>query len=194
MRIPKWIIFNFITNDSLRSLEKFPYLNKRLKSMCLDLMYIFAIYFPWIIISVPIFILSRNIEKLKFFISLVEGIIIIFSILNKDLCNGRSIAKRILGFQIIDVKTNKVASDYKCMLRNITIIIFPLEVVVALLNKERRIGDLLAGTKLLECDSEAKETFLSDMSEKKQLSSRLLIVSFVTAIIISMWLNNGFWY
>lgn len=194
MRIPKWMIFNFITNNSLRPVENLPFLNKRLKSMCLDIFYLYAIYFPWIIISLPFFILVRNIEELNFYISFVEGVIIVFSILNKDLCNGRSIAKRIYGFQIIDVKTNKVASDYKCMLRNVTIVFFPLEVVVTIVNNERRIGDLLAGTKLIECDPEPKETFLTDMRDKKQLSLMHLFVSFVTAIVFSLWLNNEFWF
>jgi uncharacterized RDD family membrane protein YckC len=193
MKIPHLIVFNFITNYSLEALEMFPYFNKRLKSMCLDLGYILAIFFPWIIIiSLPFFIFHGNIKELNVFISFVQSVLIVFTILNKDLCNGRSIAKRLLGYVIIDAKTNKIASDYKCMLRNITIIIFPLEVFVTFLNNKRRIGDLIAGTKLVECDVEAKETFLFDLMHKKKFSSKLIIVSLVITLFINLLMYFGF--
>src|ERR1035437_8747456 len=116
MKIPIWLVFNFITNESINSLERIPFLNKRLKSMYLDLLYILVIFFPWIIIiSLPFPFLPSKFEYLSFSISFIEGVIVILTVLNKDLCNGRSIAKRVLGYQIIDIKTNEVASDFKCM-------------------------------------------------------------------------------
>jgi uncharacterized RDD family membrane protein YckC len=67
----------------------------------------------------------------------------------KDCINGRSIAKRILKLQVVDYKTGQVASPIKCFIRNIFCILWPVEVIVALINPSRRIGDWVAGTKLV---------------------------------------------
>lgn len=71
----------------------------------------------------------------------------------KDCINGRSIAKRILKLQIVDNSTGEVASPLKCLLRNLFIALWPLEVIAALINPNRRIGDWVAGTKLVSYDS-----------------------------------------
>ena len=71
----------------------------------------------------------------------------------KDCINGRSIAKRILKLQIVDNSTGEVASPMRCLLRNIFCVLWPLEVIVALTNPNRRIGDRVAGTKLVSYDS-----------------------------------------
>lgn len=67
---------------------------------------------------------------------------------NKDIFNGRSPAKRILKLQVIDIKTEKAANPLKCMLRNLPIILWPIEVIFVLINPQRRLGDRLAGTKI----------------------------------------------
>jgi uncharacterized RDD family membrane protein YckC len=71
---------------------------------------------------------------------------------NKDIYLGRSPAKRILKLQIVDIKTNEPANPLKCLVRNLTIVIWPIEAIVALVNNERRIGDFIAGTKLMTYD------------------------------------------
>jgi uncharacterized RDD family membrane protein YckC len=70
----------------------------------------------------------------------------------KDIFNGRSIAKRILSLQVVDNSTGKVASPFRCFVRNITCILWPVEAIVALVNTGRRLGDRLAGTKLVRFD------------------------------------------
>ena len=76
----------------------------------------------------------------------------------KDSFNGRSIAKRALKLQVVDNKTGKVASPIKCFVRNIFIIIWPIEVVVTLINPSRRIGDLVAGTKVVPFNPELEQS------------------------------------
>jgi uncharacterized RDD family membrane protein YckC len=73
---------------------------------------------------------------------------------NKDIFLGRSIAKRTLKLQIVDIKTNKPANPLKCLVRNLTIILWPIEVIASLVNNERRIGDYIAGTGLTTYDPE----------------------------------------
>jgi len=70
----------------------------------------------------------------------------------KDSFNGQSIAKRILKLQLVDNTTGDVASPWKCFLRNLFIIIWPIEAIVVLTNTSRRLGDMIAGTKLVAFD------------------------------------------
>ena len=68
---------------------------------------------------------------------------------NKDIFYGRSIAKRILKLQIVDSNTGQIATPFQCFLRNITIIIWPIEVIITLFNPTRRLGDRIAKTKVV---------------------------------------------
>lgn len=70
----------------------------------------------------------------------------------KDIFNGRSIAKRILKLQIVDNTTGQVASPLKCFIRNILCVLWPIEVIVAMTNTNRRLGDRIAGTQLVKFD------------------------------------------
>jgi uncharacterized RDD family membrane protein YckC len=70
----------------------------------------------------------------------------------KDIINGRSIAKRILKLQVVDNKTGQPASPIKCFVRNLLCVLWPIEVIVAMTNTERRLGDRIAGTKLVKFD------------------------------------------
>ena len=67
----------------------------------------------------------------------------------KDIINGRSIAKRILKLQVVDNRTGQVATPFQCLLRNILCVLWFVEVVVAMTNTNRRLGDRLAGTRLV---------------------------------------------
>ncbi len=67
---------------------------------------------------------------------------------NKDMIQGKSIAKRALKQEVVDIKTGEVASSLKCFVRNLTIAIWPIEVIVVLISPARRIGDFMAGTRV----------------------------------------------
>lgn len=71
----------------------------------------------------------------------------------KDIINGRSIAKRILKLQVVDNATGQPASPIKCFFRNLLCVLWPIEVIVAMTNTERRLGDRIAGTKLVKFDA-----------------------------------------
>ncbi|HYV92523.1 MAG TPA: RDD family protein [Chitinophagales bacterium] len=70
----------------------------------------------------------------------------------KDCINGQSIAKRILKLQVVNNATGQVASPLRCFVRNIFCILWPIEVFVAIGNTSRRLGDRVAGTKLILFD------------------------------------------
>jgi uncharacterized RDD family membrane protein YckC len=70
----------------------------------------------------------------------------------KDIINGRSFAKKILKLQVVDNSTGQPANPLKCLIRNLLCIIWPIEVIVAITNTDRRLGDRIAGTKLVNFD------------------------------------------
>ena len=82
-------------------------------------------------------------------------------LLCKDCINGRSIAKRILKLQVVDHATGKVASPIQCFVRDILNILWPIVVVVALVNPSRRIGDRVAGTRLVVFDKTLEQPKLN---------------------------------
>ncbi|MBX2963710.1 MAG: RDD family protein [Cyclobacteriaceae bacterium] len=93
---------------------------------------------------------------------------------NKDIILGRSPAKRILKLQVIDIKTNKPANPLKCFVRNLTTVLWPIEVLVGLINNERRIGDYLAGTKL---------TIFNPDEHKAEINWTLVIIALMTSAL-----------
>jgi uncharacterized RDD family membrane protein YckC len=74
----------------------------------------------------------------------------------KDSINGRSLGKRALKLQIVENSNGKVASPIRCFIRNIFCVIWPIEVIVTLASPSRRIGDMVAGTKVVPFDAERK--------------------------------------
>lgn len=75
----------------------------------------------------------------------------------KDVINGRSAAKRILKFQVVNNNTLLPASPLQCFVRNIFCVIWPVEFIVSLFNSSRRIGDRVAGTRLVPYDATAEQ-------------------------------------
>jgi uncharacterized RDD family membrane protein YckC len=71
----------------------------------------------------------------------------------KDCINGRSIGKRITKLQIVNNSDGQAASPIKCFIRNIFCILWPIEVIVTLASPSRRLGDFVAGTKVVEYDA-----------------------------------------
>ncbi len=78
----------------------------------------------------------------------------------KDCIQGRSPAKRILKLQLINTHTGKVATPFQCLIRNVLIIIWPVEVIIALITPQKRLGDRLAGTELVYYDPEFHKSTL----------------------------------
>lgn len=80
---------------------------------------------------------------------------LVFSIYyNKDILKGRSVSKRILRLQVMDNRSTQAATPIQCVLRSLTLPIWPVEVLVTLFSPTRRIGDLIAGTRVAMFDPE----------------------------------------
>jgi uncharacterized RDD family membrane protein YckC len=190
MKIPKFLIFNFFTKKYLKQMDYFPIPGRRLRSMGTDFSFILSIFFPiLLVIMIPTIILTFNNSDSFIYPNLIIGLIpfsiMVFVMINKDFFNGKSAAKRIYGYQIIDLKTNLVASEMQCMTRNLTLIIWPIEVLIALFNPNRRLGDLIAGTKLIDTEKQDPETLIEDMHQLKTGSDfgRLIFLSISFTIL-----------
>lgn len=67
----------------------------------------------------------------------------------KDVAGGRSIGKRLLGLQIVAAQNGLSPHPLKLVLRNLTLFLFPLEILMLFCKGHRRLGDLLADTKVV---------------------------------------------
>jgi uncharacterized RDD family membrane protein YckC len=90
--------------------------------------------------------------------------------LNKDFFNGQSPAKRLLKMHLVIDKSGAVAGPFRCFIRNLTIVIWPVELIVIIASPQRRIGDYLAGTRLEPIKA-------GGIARKRHIASWLLIVA-----------------
>jgi uncharacterized RDD family membrane protein YckC len=74
----------------------------------------------------------------------------------KDAFDGRSPAKRILGLQLVGKSSGAPARPLQTLLRNVTVIFSPIELIAVLINPGRRLGDVIAGTKLVTYEDQMK--------------------------------------
>ena len=139
----------FVYQDNLTVTE-------RLKSMLLDHFIICFTILPPVIIPELI-----GIEIREWFGETM--ILLVFAIyINKDILEGRSAAKRILGQVVIDKETEKPANEIKCAIRNFTVCFWIFEVIIVIFNPNRKIGDLIVGTKVVRTEKKDIKTMLLD--------------------------------
>ncbi len=101
----------------------------------------------------------------------------------KDIINeGQSIGKRIVGLRIInDNKSNnkgKRVSNRNLILRNIFIFIWPLELLMIIINPEKRMADFKLKTKIIPCKTKNKLPIFSNVKQ--------YLLTFVGVFIITL--------
>jgi uncharacterized RDD family membrane protein YckC len=134
-------------------MQQKPTVGIRLVSMLVDhFAMTFLMVISMLILSLPL-LLSGNSSSIPIGFKVFGGgmlaflMAVVFSFyLNKDAFNGQSIAKRILKLQVRDYKTGEIATPIKCLIRNITMPVWPIEVLATFFNPGRKLGDRLAGT------------------------------------------------
>jgi uncharacterized RDD family membrane protein YckC len=107
----------------------------RLRSMLTDHIIMSAVCVP------VAFLLSPIVAKGAFYFILIPY-------LNKDFLQARSPAKRLLGLQIQDA-TGAPANELRAFLRNVTVLLWPVEVLLIAVGSPKRLGDFLAGTQVV---------------------------------------------
>jgi uncharacterized RDD family membrane protein YckC len=160
--------------------------------MSLELLYLLSIFIPF---AFPIILFStigqvdigqtyNQSLRLIDIISLTVFNLMVLCILNKDYYSGQSVVHRLVGLQIVDNKTLVPANSMKCMLRNITMPIWPLEGLFVLINPKRRLGDFIAGTKIIDTFESDPELILIEISKTK--FNRLTILTLTGSVLVSI--------
>ncbi|WP_348825721.1 RDD family protein [Flavobacterium aestuarii] len=189
MRILKFVMFNRFVKMYLQSNFSLLEWNKRFKSLILEMWNIPVIFFPILIISMIPKISFGNPNQASFvwtdIIFSISFSLMMVAIINKDFFGGQSAVHRFLGFKVVDVKTNEQASKLKCMLRNVTAPIWMIEVIFLLVNPKRRLGDIIAGTSLIEIESTDPELILIEIQNAKfdKEAKLTLLISIVWVIV-----------
>lgn len=111
---------------------------------------------------------------------------------NKDYYGGQSIVKRVWGYQLVDSETGKTAGPYQCMLRNSTIPVLPLELPFVILNRERRIGDYIAGTKLIKVEPSDPEVILGEF-KKSEIGPETMRAVGLPTLVFFVWNVISWW-
>lgn len=79
----------------------------------------------------------------------------------KDCFGGRSFGKRIMGYQVIDRKSRKIANPLKCVLRNLFYILGLIDIVFMFSkSKGRRLGDFATDTEVVAYDGMSRNSSL----------------------------------
>lgn len=187
-KLIKPLLFNFLTKGYLRRSNGLFFLNRRLKAMAVDMSYVISVFFPFVL---PFIVLGFFFDTGKLISSdwlswntlpVLPFPILTFALMNKDFFGARSVAKRIFGYRVLDLNTKEAASPLKCMLRNITIVVWPIEPVILLFSPRRRLGDLIAGTTIEDCNPDLPETILNDIAQPTG-SDEVIRTVFLSAFI-----------
>ena len=110
--------------------------------------------------------------------------IALFFFFFKDFIHGKSIGKRINGFQVVDHRTGQQAQEWQLVLRNLTALIFWIEVVVLRFSPQRRIGDFLAGTRVEPSDPSSLVQLTEDIKTSPWPSKTTIIVCLLIVVFI----------
>ncbi len=170
--------------------------SRRWKALLIDLSYILLAFFPiFIIIFFPLLIIIEYLfdnYQLGLMVFVIVGLIpyslMIFVMLNKDFFNSRSIAKRKIGYQLVDQTKGVNASKMQCMIRNITVLIWPIEFFFILITPKRRLGDRIAGTKLIDADKIDPKSIIDDLKcyKKSTEDKKVIMISLIITVIFDL--------
>jgi len=109
-----------------------------------------------ILLIVHLFVEFESMQEVFPILIATVGLTVYPVYFNKDAIEGKSPAKRILKLIVVNNKTNEVASPIRTVARNCTIFFWPVEVLFVLFSPDRRLGDYIAGTRVVEDDKTLK--------------------------------------
>ncbi|MBW7913273.1 MAG: RDD family protein, partial [Taibaiella sp.] len=112
----------------------------------------------------------------------------------KDNFNGKSPGKKIMGLQVVNNKTMQPANPWRCIVRNLFCIFWPIEFIVALANPGRRIGDFVAGTAVVSyeeiiSENEAVEYVSPPSPKYMQAILSYIVTAMMFSFLSIQWTN-----
>lgn len=125
---------------------------RRFLSFCIDWVVIFAVGFALSLLGPqfdPEYLLYPSIQMFSAYGVILSFLWFIAVPLCKDILGGASLGKRICGLRVVSKDGGK-ANAGKRILRNITFYFVVVEIIVALVNKGTRLGDMLARTQVVQ--------------------------------------------
>ena len=153
--------------------------------MLIDHISMCIVMIPVVIVMMIILLATKGVEyHLEFFYSYTLGAItflpfIIYFL--KDNYRGKSIGKRLMGYQVVNARTNENAGSLRCFVRNLSIPLWPLEVLISLFSPIRRFGDLLAGTKVILSEKEPMNSLWPEIKQTRFSWESLVILGIALA-------------
>lgn len=105
-------------------------------------------------------------------------------IICKDCVIGQSIGKYLMRIQIIDIHTGNAASNLKTILRNLFIWLWPVEVVFFLIEPDRRLGDYVSKTRII--DTVEPHKFKPSINDFKAICICFILIWIITCGSISL--------
>lgn len=195
MNISKRLIFNVFTRQAFDQVKQVSILGRRASSISLDQSFMLSLVFPlYLFVFISMFLFSTELTEIEAFflypvkIGFVPFVFSTFLLLNKDFFRARSIGKRHFGYKIIDVTTGETASELQCAIRNFTLIIWPFELLIIMVDPSRRLGDRFANTKVVDADREEAEMIMEEIHTIKKDEQRwkVILYSLAVALLFSL--------
>ncbi|MDC8003925.1 RDD family protein [Aureisphaera galaxeae] len=146
----------------------------RISSMLLD--HIIMTYVIVLPIALVMILGATGVVQLSDRVIEIPFFVVMFIYFNKDFVNGKSPTKRLMGYRVIDRKTEKPATELQCFIRNLVAIAWPIEAIVGFMNPTRRIGDFIANTKVVRSEKQKLKTIWVELKNKEWKWSILLIL------------------
>lgn len=147
----------------------------RIKSIMIDVLFTGVVT---VFASAIALILSLNSNVL--FMSFVLAFIY-STILCKDFVNAKSMGKYKYNLQIVNINNSK-ASVIKLIVRNLFIIIWPVELLFCIVNPERRIADFVLNTKLIYNKSDKRKIII----ERRNYITFVIVILILTILFYSI--------
>ena len=125
------------------------YFKRRLAAFLIDYIMFMPFYFIIMIFTSGDMFFESGVyltAKMEMLQNLFLLFILVF-FMSRDIIKGQSIGKRIARIKVVD-NSEKNAAWWQLILRNISVIIWPLEALLLLVDK-KRIGDRMANTKVV---------------------------------------------
>ena len=134
-------------------MEKFKTKSRVLYFLLENLIIIFSLAIIFIIVVILLYYIGTALKNLPILTESLIYSIFISIYLNKDAINGQNILKKKFGFQVTNSFNDRPANPFKCTLRNVFIVLLPIDIFLLTINSDKRFGDYVARTKVTRTNS-----------------------------------------
>lgn len=163
-------------------------ISQRLSSIAIDYAICMLAGIPFVIVAMIFQAFTT-----EFYIQFISFALYLSIFLCKDFYKtGRSKGKEILKMKIVRCSDERQPTMNTLILRNIFLVIWPIEFIAILVNSERRLGDILLGTKIVRCQEDYLAPSLGLNSFLKYYAISLIYsLAIIVIILLLMQIINN---